>query len=56
VRRASASSRVEVALDAALSSPEVTFDRVEPAPVPPPAALGRRGQRTTTLAPFGTRP
>jgi hypothetical protein len=60
--------RAEEGLDAALSNPEVTFNRVATAPVPlPPAmlllvagiaallALGRRRQRTTTFVPFGMR-
>jgi hypothetical protein len=58
--------RVEEGLDADLSNPELTFDRVAaPIPLPPGLiligtglfgllALGRR-QRTTTLAPMGTR-
>jgi hypothetical protein len=60
--------RAEEGLDPTLSNPEVTFDRVAPAPVPLPptllllaagiaarAALGRRGQRTMTRVPFGMR-
>ena len=59
--------RVEEGLDANLANPELTFNRVEAAPIPlPPGlfligtglvgllALGRR-QRTTTLAPMATR-
>ena len=58
--------RAEEGLDAALSNPEVTFNRVAAVPLPPTLvllvagiagllALGRRGQRTTTRAPFGMR-
>ena len=60
--------RVEEGLDENLSNPELTFNRVEVAPIPlPPGllligtgfvgllALGRRRQRTTTFAPIGTR-
>jgi hypothetical protein len=59
--------RVEEGLDASLSNPELTFDRVEVAPIPLPPGLvligtavvglfafGRR-QITTTFAPIGTR-
>ena len=59
--------RVEEGLDASLGDPELTFNRVEVAPIPLPPGLvligtglfgllvaGRR-QMTTTLAPRGTR-
>ncbi len=60
--------RSEEGLDESLSNPEATFNRVSPAPVPLPPSLlmtaagfaglvvvARRRQRTTTLAPAGTR-
>ena len=59
--------RVEEGLDANLSDPELTFNRVEVAPIPLPPGLLligtslvglvalRRRQRTTTFAPMGTR-